>query len=341
MKLEAYENLCRLQQFIDRLDKADNLHFRSSELSLKSVTSSQKDIIDKVYSMLYRNYNILASYPSDIKPDCCRYLNYWLDAQKEKHVTVKKDIDSNVWYIIENLWEYLERTNIHSHCKRKHYERSSEKTKKKMDLMVYCVKRDFLKKRCKLTINNSHQHFCSVLPQYIEKYYSKFSTENKCINDKNDGGDYEFHYSNKCSLYDISNKFPDYRIEEGTISEIPSSRNPYPYCENTKKVTRIFKEHQEHDSVPLLEEPPSPNPAFWNSVISAGLTFFAIFFSFIFLYKHTSLGSLLRSFIIKKGKINRYTDEQGEKEFSEHSSNSIEDNSENCQYNFSYHSLQN
>ncbi|SBT30946.1 PIR Superfamily Protein [Plasmodium ovale wallikeri] len=341
MKLEVYEKFCRLQQFIDRLDKVDNLHLLFSDLSLKSVTPSQKGIIDKVYSMLHRNYSILASYPSDIKPDCCRYLNYWLDAQKEKHVTVKKDIDSNLWYIIEKLWDDLERANIPPHCERKPYEKSSEKTKKKMDLMVYCVKRDFLKNRCKLTINNSYQHFCTVLPQYIEKYYSKFSTENECINNKNDGGDYEFHYSNNCSLYDISNTFPDYRIEGGTISEIPSSRNPFPYCESTQKVTRNFKERSEQDPVPLLVEPPSSSPAFWNSVIYTGLTFFAIFFSFIFLYKHTFLGSLLRSFIMKKAKINRYNDEQGEKEFLEHSSNSIEDNSENSQYNFSYHSLQN
>ncbi|SBS91856.1 PIR Superfamily Protein [Plasmodium ovale curtisi] len=300
INLDNYVRTSSLTKFIGRLDKDDDLNRFSPEVNLESLGQSQREIIKKVASMLYRNYNTINVYEGYIKKFCCNYLNYWLDIQKNKYVTKELGIDDNMWKIIEELW-------------------------------------DELKRKCNLTLVSTSHKYCSALNKYIVKNYELLVNNKQCLKYNDMIKEYQYDFSEKCTLYDISNTFPDYQVQGGTLSEKPSSHNPLPYCEGTPKIAHIFEKSDDEDPQPLGKESSSPNPARWESIIPIYLIFFGIFFSFIFSYKHTSLGSLLRSFIIKKEKINRYIDEEDKKEFLVNSSDYIDKNSVNNKYNFSYH----
>ncbi|SBT74510.1 Plasmodium vivax Vir protein, putative [Plasmodium ovale] len=334
--MDSYLSTCSLEKFIGRLDNDNDLNGFFPEVNLKSLGESQREIIKKVASMLYRNYNTINVYEVNLKKFCCDYLNYWLDVQKNKYVKKELGIDDDMWKIIEELWLKLETTATPFQCKRNTDQKSLDQKKNRMNLMVYCVNRDELKGYC-YDSGIISQNYCSALNKYIVNNYELLVNNKQCLKYEDMIEEYQFDFSEKCTLYDIPNTFPDYRVQGETFSEKPSSKNPLPYCEGTPKITQLFEKSEESDPEPLREESSSPNSAPWKSIIPVGLTFFGIFFSFIFLYKHTSLGSLLRSFMIKREKLNRYIDEENEKGFLVNSSDYIDNNSVNNQYNFSYH----
>ncbi|SBT84817.1 PIR protein [Plasmodium ovale] len=339
--MDKYVSICPISRFIGRLDKVDNLNLYHSEVNLESLEHSQKEIIKKVASMLDRNYNYINIYEEYVKEPCCNYLNYWLDIQKNKNATGELSINDDIWQIIEKLWINLQETSKPFQCKRNTDKKPLEHQKNRMHLMVYCVNRDELKKKCNLTLGNISQKYCLALTEYIKKNYTELVKGNTCLKYKDRNQDYELHFDEKCTLYDIPKTFPDYNTEGGTLSEKPSSRSSLPYCESTQEVTEHFQETLEGDTLALVEESSSPYSAPWNSMVYVGLTFFGIFFPFIFLYKYTSLGSFIRFLIIKNNKVRQYINEQGENELLETSSDGIVYNLDNDEYNFSYQPLQN
>ncbi|SBT73277.1 Plasmodium vivax Vir protein, putative [Plasmodium ovale] len=341
-EIEKYEKLCYLSQFIDRLKRNPELNRYPPDIKLETIEPEEKrDIIKNVYSMLDRNYASIGIYDRNIKTQCCNYLNYWLDTLKEKYVTVNKEVNDKEWKFVEDLWDNL-KSNVTSNftCERYMDGKSLEEKKKRINLMVYCVNRDELKDWCGKTSGSRSQNYCTVLPAYVKKNYELLVEENQCLKHKERDEDYEFHYSDKCSLHDIPNTFPDYQVEGGILSEKPSSRNPLTYCESTQRVTTDFQKFGEENPLPLTSEPSPPHSVSWNSITYSGLTISGILFSLIFLYKYTSLGSFLRSLIIKKDEMRQYIDAKGKNSLLETSSDYIAYNSENDEYNFSYQSLQ-
>ncbi|SBT01277.1 PIR Superfamily Protein [Plasmodium ovale curtisi] len=73
-----------------------------------------------------------------------------------------------------------------------------------------------------------------------------------------------------------------------------------------------------------------------SSIIAAVFSLLGIFCIFIFLYKFTPCGFLLRKLISKKNKIKKYIDEQSEQDILENTSRCEEINSKNSKYNVSY-----
>ncbi|SBT75082.1 hypothetical protein POWCR01_000204100, partial [Plasmodium ovale] len=282
---QQYERSCLLTKFINRLDADDNTYYYPTEGELNSVGEPQKVIIKRVYSMLYRNYNNINAYQDDIKKPCCNYLNYWLDTKKNNYVSSKLGINDAMWKIIEKLWENLEKTENTFQCKRNINHKTIEQQKNRINLMVYCVNRDELKKNCNLTSGSTYQNFCLALNEYVKKNYELLVKENQCLKHKDIENDYEFHFSNECTLYDIPKTFPDYNTEGGTLSENPITRNPLPYCESTQEAKENFQGSPEEDTVSLVEEPSSPYSAPWNSMTYSSLTVFGILLSSMFLYK--------------------------------------------------------
>ncbi|SBT73826.1 hypothetical protein POWCR01_000157400, partial [Plasmodium ovale] len=231
--MDNYVSTCFLTQFIGRLDKDDDLNRFSPEVNLESLEHSQKEIIEKVASMLYRNYNYINIYEEYLKEPFCKYLNYWLDIKKNNYVSNEFDINDDIWQNIEKLWINLQKTSTPFKCKRNTDKKPLEHQKNRMHLMVYCVNRDEFKRKCNLTSGSTYQNFCLALNEYVKKNYELLVKENQCLKHKDIENDYEFHFSNECTLYDIPKTFPDYNNEGGTLSENPITRNPLPYCEST------------------------------------------------------------------------------------------------------------
>ncbi|SBT55814.1 PIR Superfamily Protein [Plasmodium ovale wallikeri] len=341
INFQVYERSCMLQKFINRLDEADGFYYYPTDGELNSIGEPQREIIKKVYSMLYRNYNTINAYKEYIKTYCCNYLNYWLDTEKSKYATYQLRANSDVWQVIENLWINLEEKSTPFKCKRNTDKTSLEKQKHRMNLMVYCVNRDELKSKCYNSSGLISQNYCLTLFEYISKNYKALVKENQCLKYKDKSQDYEFHFDDKCTLHDIPKTFPDYHIQGGKLSEKTSSKSLLPYCEDTQKATQYFQEHHEGHSVQLDEETSLPYSSPWNSIAYVGLTVFVIFFFFlIFLYKFTSLRSILPSLLIKKNKMRQYIDKQGENELLEAPSYDMEYNLGNEEYNFTYQPLQ-
>ncbi|SBS95888.1 PIR Superfamily Protein [Plasmodium ovale curtisi] len=341
INFQAYEKSCMLQKFINRLDEADSVYYYPTDGELNSLGEPQKEIIKKVYSMLYRNYNNINSYQDYIKKPCCNYLNYWLDTQKNNYVTSELGIDDYMWQMIEKLWVNLEKTVTPFKCKRNTDKKSLEKQKNRMSLMVYCVNRDDLKSKCYNSSGLISHNYCSTLFEYIKKNYKTLVKDNQCLKYKDSNEDYEFNFNEKCTLYDISKTFPDYHIEDGKLSEKTSSRSPLPYCESSQKESEDFQEPHEGHPVQLDAETSPAYSSPWNSISYVGITIFVIFLFLIFLYKYTSLRYILPSLLIKKNKIRQYINEQAENELLEASSDIIDYNLRNDEYNFTYHRLQN
>lgn len=284
---EKYEKICHLSQFIDRLKRNPEFNRYPPDIKLEKIEPKDKrDIIKNVYSMLDRNYASINIYDRNIKTQCCNYLNYWLDTLKEKYVTENSEVSYKEWKFVEDLWDNL-KSKITSNftCERNFDGKSLEDKKKRINLMVYCVNRDELKNLCSKTVGSSSQHYCAVLPEYVKKYYELLVKENQCLKHKDIDEDYVFHYSDKCSLYDIPNTFPDYQVEGAMLSEKPSSRSPLTHCESTQRVTTDFQKFSEDNPLPLIAESSSPHSKSWNSIAYTGLTISGIIFSLIFLYR--------------------------------------------------------
>ncbi|SBT00531.1 PIR Superfamily Protein [Plasmodium ovale curtisi] len=344
INLDNYVKNCPLFRFIKKLDTEPEFNRYPPDANLESIEHAYKAILQKVSSILYRNYYTLTAFQGYIKSHCCSYLNYWLDSQKEKYVKDQQLFDDELWQIIENSWNELERkNNPKSHCKRKAYGESAKKTKNKMELMIYCTNRDYFKDRCTTQAGYISQKktYCTALNKYIDKYYRIFVNNDMCLKYKDRYEDYEFHFSEECTLYDITNTFPDYYIEEGKLLKKKTPKKSISQCEIAPNPTHDLKNLYVQSHEPSNEESPPLNDAPWESVLYVGLTLMGFLSFSVILHKYTPIGSLLRSFITKKREINRYIDEDGEKQLLEYSSDFIDNNSENTQYNFSYQHLQN
>lgn len=247
--------------------------------------NSKNDKIKRIGSKLYRNYKSIGIDMRVNKTNSCSYLNYWIDEQKGIHITGESGVDISLWQIIEDLWNTLENDETLNNCKRIKVKNAIVERKKYMDLMVYCENRDYLKDRCQKTIRSSNNRYCSVLPQYIDKYYKIFFQENNCIKGNINDKDDKIHISEYCTLYNIPKTFPEYDFQDSNILEKTNSRTAIPECTSTAHIEPPDRMYGEEINTYSVETSSSPNSESWKSVFYVGISSFGFFFFLFFLYR--------------------------------------------------------
>ncbi|SBS91874.1 PIR Superfamily Protein [Plasmodium ovale curtisi] len=339
--VRSYENTCPLKKFINKINEEINVDDYIESNGLEKIRISRSELIKKVASMLNRNYNLRFICDTIKQQSCCSFLNYWLDNQKDLYVKSVSYDEKQSWTLIEEYWRYLRNDDYEtSPCERENEEKVIDLKKKRIDLMIYCENRDYIKKMCETSIGQNYSNSCLALSQFIEHYYNKFYTENKCFEGRVMCEDYTSRISEHCNLYDISKTFPEYDYSRGQIIVKDNSRKAICECENAPVPQDSLREL--HEAAPeSMTETPLPSSRPWKNALYGGIPFLGFFFFLFFLYKNTSLGPFLRSFIIKEEENAHYIDQKNVQEYSESLSEYIDYNLENHQYNFSYQTIQN
>ncbi|SBT73300.1 PIR protein [Plasmodium ovale] len=338
--LKTFEDDCPLMKFIKRLyidiivdNYADNSDFQR-------IIKSEDETIRKVASILYKNFNLIDNDERITKGLCCSYLNFWLHKQKNRYVT-SRSMDIKEWEQIDNLWNFLQDVYSSSfQCERENDLKAMDEGEKKMDLMIYCENRDYFKSMCGIDNESKFRDaiYCSILSQYTDKYYKEFYEKNTCLNGEVKEENYTSHISEQCTLYNMPKTFPVYDLKTSDYSENHNSRKSISICQNVHNTQDTFQEIEVLDPPTKIASSTYREP--WKSVLYMSITFSGFFFILLFLYKYTSLGSLLRSFLTKKKTVQRCIEDKKENKLLEKELEYNDYNSENEKYNFSYHSIQ-
>ncbi|CAI7724317.1 PIR protein [Plasmodium vivax] len=233
---EEYETNCPLSIFIKRLNnKSYNTRFESV-LELRAIVGTNKDIIKDIGCSLYSGYDYLsARYNDNERTDFCNYLNLWLDEQKSTHANSDLNITEKEWELIDELWQNLkQRVHIGRLCDRKE-EKNKLEIKKRINLMVYCVNRDYFMNFCSRAINNNNniENRCSVFSRFTDKYYAQFWEESGCFDDTINPKDHRYFISEKCDLHNMAMTFPKFDSSSKEIVYDHESRKPIEKCKNT------------------------------------------------------------------------------------------------------------
>ncbi|KMZ96143.1 hypothetical protein PVNG_06607 [Plasmodium vivax North Korean] len=315
----------------------------------------------KVSSMLHKNYSRIGSYEQKFRAPSCKYLNFWLDSQKENYVTNTLAISADAWEHIENLWDTL-KGNYTYQCERKMNNKSLSETKKFMDFMIFCINKEELKKKCEQSYEQQRYKniYCTEFNNYINKNYKYFLENVVCLEDKNNDSDCTFIFSDDCTLQDMSKTFPEYNFTARSIVD-GKSRNTIKKCQNTK-IIRDVDPSLDNNPAPLdddqarLSVAPDdsiqfdlPSPTVVHSIDNgtsktiyySGLSLSGVFFTSMVLYKYTTLGPLIRSLVSKKEKFRQTTNKHLAEQWLQRTSEYMDSNSENSHYNFPYQSMQN
>ncbi|SCA59617.1 hypothetical protein PVT01_000027100 [Plasmodium vivax] len=212
------EQFCSFSKIINRFDDEYKLENHNIEHGFESTNNLENEKMKKVSSMLNKNYSTIGSYGENFYAPCCKYLNFWLDSQKEFYVTKTSAISDNAWNHIENLWDKIKQNDT-SQCERKINNKPLSEKKKFMDFMIYCINKEELKKKCdrNYTIQRYKEIYCSDFNNYTNKKYEYFLEQFKCLEDTNNDSDYTFNFSNECTLQDMSKTFPEYDITTDRI----------------------------------------------------------------------------------------------------------------------------
>ncbi|SBT01995.1 PIR Superfamily Protein [Plasmodium ovale curtisi] len=339
MTLDAYEKLCPLKRFINNFDdKGSMIRYKDVDL-LSKINNSDNEKLKTVGLKLLKNY-----YSLDVcrafKDQCCTYLNYSIDKEKDLYLKSKSDNENSQWHLIEELWKSLQLHDDGIYCSRKSENETIDKIEKRMNLIVYCKIRDYFKSQCDVTKQSTYQHYCKNLPIYIDKHYENFKTDNKCLNIENKRDDYTSYISKDCNLYDIEEAFPQYDSSSGNLLENPNPRESI--CKYVNNAITQDSSEGTVEEVPeaLLEESIS-SQAPLESLPYASLTIVGFFSLFLFIYRYTTLGSSLRSLITRKNKSRTFIDAEIEQDLLDNTLEYKNHNSENDDYTLSYQSLQN
>ncbi|SBT01988.1 PIR Superfamily Protein [Plasmodium ovale curtisi] len=340
MSLEVYENFCPLLKFIKLLDDKNNLEPYEGDVSLQEILKDENETPKAVGPLLIKNYSTLFRW-NQIKDQSCIYLNYWLDKKKELYLKSISDVENSHWHLIEGLWNSLQDGNAYNtKCQRKYENETIYKREKRMNLMVYCNNRDYFKSRCDITRDNANQYYCTNLPKYIDKHYKIFKTDNDCLNIKNKVNDYSSYISEDCNLYDIHETFPQYDSYSGNILVNTNTRDSIcKYVDNVVPKDSFERTDEEVLEASSIKSTQASAP--WVSLPYVGLTLIGLFFLFLFIYRYTTLGSSLRSLIIRKKKARKFIEEQIEQDLLENTLEYETNNTDNDDYAFSYQPLQN
>ncbi|SBT72939.1 PIR protein [Plasmodium ovale] len=338
MTLDAYEKLCPLKSFINNFDDKERMTRYNDDDLLSGIRNSEK--LKTVGLILIKNYYSL-DMCREFKDQCCTYLNYRIDKEKDLYLKSKSDNASSQWHLIEELWKSLQLVRKGgTYCSRENGNESIDKMEKRMNLMVYCKIRDYFKRQCGVTKQSAYQYYCTNLPKYVDKYYEIFKTDNKCLNTENKEKDYSSYFSEDCNLYDIEKTFPQYDSSSGSLLEGPNTRESICKYVNNAVIQVSSEETVAEGPEASSEESTSPQAPL-ESLPYVGLTIVGFFSLFLFLYRYTTLGSSLRSLITGKNNTEQFIDEQIEQDLLDNTLEYKNHNSENDDYTFSYQALNN
>ncbi|CAI7719371.1 PIR protein [Plasmodium vivax] len=240
MPYKSYINSSSLNRLISRLNdtKYEICHKPTSDI-FRSVDATHKETLKNIVSSIECGYNYLYATSQNTFTDLCKYLNLWLDAQKSKHVNVKSNISEEDWQIVEDLWRRLKEEQVASlQCERQHEEKNISEYSKRMELMSYCINRDYFKSlfRSSGVSNEYKEKKCIGFSHYTHENYNKLIKGIECIDNNNNIESYKYHISNECSLYNIPETFPKCDIHTPTIVKIDSSKIDIIKCKNAEQV---------------------------------------------------------------------------------------------------------
>ncbi|CAI7723990.1 PIR protein [Plasmodium vivax] len=376
---ENYEKLCPLNKFIDRIKNFNHYsQFCSTIPELKDILAHYNVELKNIGCALYEGYTYLGAHDDEVRRDFCNYLNLWLDDQKNKHITAKPDVMEEKWELIEILWNKLNDIFEPSHqCKRKVTEKNALEIKKRMDLMVYCVNRNYFKDLCETGINSETNvnKYCSLFNELTDTNYTKFSNENKCIDDTLDPDNYRYNVFEECDLNNMAVTFPKFNFKTNEFVYDDESRIQSEKCPSTSDLIvgdagidvggadvdvdlpKVDVDLGVADDGPVIFDS-DPNKIILaahhaspvqssidngtsKSIYYSGLSLSGVFFTSMVLYKYTTLGPLIRSLVSKKEKLRQTTNKHLAEQWLQRTSEYMDSNSESAHYNFPYQSMQN
>ncbi|VVA00232.1 PIR protein [Plasmodium vivax] len=379
MSSDVYEQICPLSRFIRELENFNhnNQKFSTSE-DLTDIVAEKNEELTNIGCSVYRGYTYLTARDEENRRYFCDYLNLWLDEQKNKHKTVIPNVIIEKWGLIENLWNKLnEIANSNRKCERKGNDKNESEIKKRIDLMVYCVNRNYFKGLCKKAISSKRtvNQFCTIFSEFTNKYYTKFYNENKCIDDTLDPDNYRYNIFEDCDLNNITKTFPKFNLHINEFVYDDKSRIQIKKCPSTPGLidgpsgmdvdradvdvdrAKVDVDRGDADGGPvILDSDPNEftqvvhhtlpvQTSFDNKpskpVYYAGLSALGVVFTSTVLYKYTVLGSVIRSLVSKKEKLRQTTNKHLAEQWLQRTSEYMDSNSENSHYNFPYHSMQN
>ncbi|SCA59743.1 VIR protein [Plasmodium vivax] len=244
MSLDDYEKHCPLNLFIAQIEnlKGNRQIFSTSE-DLTDIVAEKNEELTNIGCSVYRGYTYLTARDEENRRYFCDYLNLWLDEQKSIYVTNNSNITNEQWNLIEKLWNRLKQDDDPSrHCDRQGQQNSSE-IRKRIDLMVYCVNRDYFKSYCERAIQSSNNidKRCSNFSSFTDKYYEKFYKENECFDEAHDPQDYRYFISNECTLYNMQKTFPKFNSQYKKIL-YENSRTAINICGNNAESGGVSSE---------------------------------------------------------------------------------------------------
>ncbi|KNA02159.1 hypothetical protein PVNG_05500 [Plasmodium vivax North Korean] len=284
LKKDRAIEVCPLSEFINSLNTSKQVKKLKSEKEFDVIIDSEKKYEAKdLFSQLQANYNSVINYKENIRTQCCFYLNYWLDEQKEKK---KETINDSGWTVIEKLWDTLKSSSFS--CDRKPYKNLSVDKDKCVDFMAYCVNKDELKYKCEHPDQEQFkENYCKIFNAFTEKYYKEFIVNGKCLNETNNYNKYYWTFSDNCSLHNAPKTFPKYTSDTGILDD--ESKASIGKCENGEK--SLIPDCYMFQGVPVkIEELPSfIDKALMKYGIYAGSSFIGFLSLALYLYKVKNL----------------------------------------------------
>ncbi|EDL42765.1 variable surface protein Vir17, putative [Plasmodium vivax] len=272
MSYEEYTRLFELNKLIKKLDdtKYENCHELTLDFS-RLVNETHKETLKNICCNLELGYTYLTARGGKTLTDLCKYLNLWLNKKKRTHVN--SGITEGEWQTVENLWITLMQRQTTDHkCERKPEEKSISEYSKRLDLMSYCINRDYFKRLCQSPVGSDDYKAqkCKGFSDYTHDNYKKLIKDVKCIDKKSDNNDYKYYISDDCTLYDIPRTFPKCEAHSPTFVENDNSKTNI-MCETTEQVesggtesSENLAEHTERngalDNHPDIPDDPAKRP---------------------------------------------------------------------------------
>ncbi|KMZ91141.1 hypothetical protein PVMG_00015 [Plasmodium vivax Mauritania I] len=268
MSYEKYTRLFELNKLIKKLDdtKYENCHELTLDFS-RLVNETHKETLKNIGCNLESGYNFLTMTLKNTLTDLCKYLNLWLDVQKSLHVNDKSNVSEEDWQIVEDLWKRLkEEQNANHQCERKHEVKNTFEYSKRIELMSYCMNRDYFKRLLRSSGRSDSyiKEICKSFSDYTNDYYNKLIEGIGCIDKKSDTMRYKYQISNDCTLYDIPKTFPKCEEHSPTFVENDNSKKNI-ICETNAEVGSAITE-----SAGSLAEPNQRGGALDNLFETAG-----------------------------------------------------------------------
>ncbi|GAB69554.1 CYIR protein, partial [Plasmodium cynomolgi strain B] len=287
---DFFEKNCPLNSFISLIE---NFKFNSEKYSdiddLKNIVKENNVALKNIGCSVYKGYTYLTAHDEEKRRILCNYLNLWLDEKKSINVT-NSIITDTQWELIEELWNLLKQRYYRNRCDRQE-EINTLEIRKRINLMVYCVNRDYLKNMCSRAINSNHniENKCSGFSMFTNKYYEQFLNESGCFGDTINPKDHRYFIDDNCNLHNMAITFPKFDSESKQIVYNHESRKPIEKCKNTIQSGGDNKEL----AAPSETELTSTDKRSSKPVYCAGLSALGIVFTSIVLYKYTTLGSFI------------------------------------------------